>query len=108
MHNVIWSFLRLAWLALSLGYFVLYLATAGRLRDPERKRIADRLFWAIAVLAGIRMVDRYVFHWVLFYQYALVVGGFAAGIGILFQTWALVTQDAPNSEERAWPPKLLG
>ena len=71
----------------------------GRLSSWEKK-LNDVLFVVVVMFVAIRVLGRVVFHGGLIFQFALVLGGFAAGIGILFRIKALVARIATRSEER--------
>ena len=90
-----WSLLRLTWTAAIVVYLVLC-GVPGRLRSWE-KSFTDWLFVAGVVLVGIRVLGRYVFHGGLIFQFALVLAGFAAAIGIPLRVKALVARYATNS-----------
>ena len=86
-----WHILRLAWLAVTLAYLVLYIIAAKRLRG-EGKKHAGKVFWVIAVLAAVRISIRYILGGGLIYQSGAVLVGVAAGIAALDLTRILITQ----------------
>jgi hypothetical protein len=96
MHDT-WL-LRLAWIATIVVYLVLSIIP-GRLRSWE-KRFNDGLFVAVVVFAGVRVFARYVFHGGLVFQFALVLAGSAAAIGIPLRIKALIARIAANGEDR--------
>jgi len=83
----------LAWSAAIVVYLVLRLITLKRHRGWE-KEFDDWLFILVVVFVAIRIFARFFFHGGLIFQLALVFAGFAAGIGILVRTKALITQIA--------------
>jgi len=101
-----WLILRLAWSAAIVVYLVLSVIP-GRLSSWE-KRFNDGLFIAVVVLVGIREFGRYVFHGGLIFQFALVLAGFAAAIGIPLRIKAVIARYVMNSENGAAEVKLKG
>src|SRR5712664_1241387 len=98
MHNS-WPILRLAWSAASVVYLVLCIFP-GRVRSRE-KRFNDWLFVAVVVFVGVRVFARYIFHGGLIFQFALVLAGVAAAIGIPLRIKALLARIATNSKDGA-------
>src|SRR5262245_60244485 len=96
MHSV-WPILRLIWSGLIVVYLLL-IVIPGHMRSWE-KRLNDWLFVTVIVFVWIRIFGRLVFHGGLFFQYSLVVAGFAAAVGIPFRIKALITRYGANSEE---------
>jgi hypothetical protein len=92
-----WPILRLAWSAAIVVYLVLCMIP-GRVSSWE-KRFNNVLFIAVVALVWIRIFGRYFFHHGLIFQYALVLAGFVAGIGILFRIKALTARFAAEGEE---------
>jgi hypothetical protein len=92
VHNA-WPILRLAWSAAVVVYLVLCAVQARRLRGWERK--FDNGLLAVVVLSvAIRVFARYGFRGGLVSQFALVLAGVAAAIGILVHIKAMITQEA--------------
>jgi hypothetical protein len=62
--------------------------------DGWERRLNDGLFATVVVFAGIRILARYVFHSGLIFQFAVVLAGVAAAIGILVCMKTLIRQQA--------------
>jgi len=97
MHYA-WPILRLIWSAAIVVYLVLAVIP-GRVSTWE-KRFNNRLLVFVVVLVWIRIFGRYFFHGGLIFQFALVLAGFAAAIGILFRIKALIARIAVSDEEQ--------
>ena len=89
MHDA-WLVVRLASIATIVVYLVLAVIP-GRLRIWE-KRFNDGLFVAVFVFVWVRILARFIFHGGLIFQFALVLAGSAAAIGIPLRIKALIAR----------------
>ena len=90
MHST-WFILLNTQSAVVVVYCVLCVVTARRSRGRVKKTAADKVFWLIIVLIGIRIFVPFVFGYGLAYRFAVILAGVAAAIGILFEMRALTT-----------------
>jgi hypothetical protein len=101
MHNT-WPFwwlaLRLASLAIVVGYFLLYINVARQLRARELQSTNDGMFWLVVMLALIRVFARFTPMRGLPYQFVIVLPGIAAAIGIPGLLKELTKLKAENRE----------
>ena len=103
---VTWHVLRWTWAAVVIGYCVLHIFAAKRLRD-QAGRNSRNIFIAMVVLVAIRILIQRVFGVGLAYRLAVVFVGVAAGIAALVEARMLLAQkagddalDAHGAEER--------
>jgi len=103
MHYT-WPVLRLVWSAAIVVYLVLIIVS-GRVSSREKK-LNGGLFVLVVAFVGIRVFARLVFHGGLISQFALVLAGLTAAIGILFRIKVLISRNARTMEGEAVEVKL--
>jgi hypothetical protein len=94
-----WLVIRFAWSAAIIVYLVLSIIPAGRSSSWE-KLFNDWLFVVVGVLVAAGIFARHILHGGLIFQFAWVLAGFAAAIGIPVRVKALVARFAGNGEDQ--------
>jgi len=94
MHGT-WYILMSAWSAVLVFYLLLYVIAGKRLGGSAKKR-SDITFCVIAVLAGLRILRRFVLGYGLFSRGAVLLSGVAAGFAALDLARMLAEQRQDN------------